>query len=455
MSSSVVSRKLRINRLSQDELTYELNIRGIGLGTCERMRTSLARAIQMEKEGTSMKRPAHPYSFAEDVAAVTEKLKEITVGISDFNEGKTGSKYLKWETKLNHILGRVELIEIPDEDEEKQKTKSEFFAKILDLMTELDRKAKQHEMQNSTPAEISIMQLEELSTNSREDDDEVAQNTSRTSSTGAVRRVLKSTPVAKWDLYFTGEKKGMSLNGFLQRVEELRVARHIDKDELFDTAVDLFRGKALIWYRAVRKEASSWDTLVKLLREEFQPSDYNEKLLEEIKCRTQGSDESIGIYLSVMSAMFSRLTCGISEDIQLKIIMRNISPFYQTQLGLIDITSIAQLRILGRKLEARREAVEAFSLPNRKRINTLEPDLAYVETSTTTHSDSCSTTSCSNERNRGSKRNFLCYRCNKPGHKAIGCLEKGRLHCYKCKKEGFTSRTCPNCNRQGNDQRRS
>ncbi|KAJ8979039.1 hypothetical protein NQ317_005143 [Molorchus minor] len=270
-------------------------------------------------------------------------------------------------------------------------------------MSELDNKAKQYEIQSLTPAEISLLRLEELSSGDSGDEDrhnETLPGTSRASDAGAMRRFVKSTPVAKWDLNFSGEKKGMSLNAFLQRVEELRVARHVSRDELFDTAVDLFKGKALIWYRAVRKEVNHWDDLVKLLREEFQPCDYNEKLFEEIKRRTQGSDESIGIYLSIMSAMFSRLTCPVGEDVQLKIIMRNISPFYQTQLGLVDITSITQLRTLGRKLEARREAVEAFSLPSRRSTNALEPDLAYVGMASSSSTVTCDTFSDRTERGK-------------------------------------------------------
>ncbi|KAJ8953395.1 hypothetical protein NQ318_023512, partial [Aromia moschata] len=395
-----MSRKMKINRLAQDELIYELSIRGIGTGTCEQMRTSLSRAIQMEKDGTSLKRPPHPYTFAEDAAAVTDKFKDISNGIKDFNGGKTSSQYAKWETKLNHVLGRVELMVVPPEDDEKQKSKSELVANIFGLMTELDRKAKHHEVQNLTPAEISILRLEESSSDESEGEDahmDQAADISGSSEPGAVRRIVRSTPVAKWNIHFSGEKKDMSLTAFLQRVEELRVARHVTKEELYSTAVDLFRGKALIWYRAMRREVDNWDALVKLLREEFQPTDYNEKLFEEIKRRTQGSDESIGIYLSVMSAMFNRLTCP-------------------TQLGLTDVTSIAALRTLGRRLEARREAVEAFSPPSRKTNNTLEPDLAYVGVDATSSSGSCSTV----ETNTENRSRLVCYNCNKPGHKAVG-----------------------------------
>jgi hypothetical protein len=48
----------------------------------------------------------------------------------------------------------------------------------------------------------------------------------------------------------------MSLSAFLARVEELMVARHPTRQDIFDCAFDLFSGKALIWYRANRKNAT-------------------------------------------------------------------------------------------------------------------------------------------------------------------------------------------------------
>jgi hypothetical protein len=107
-----------------------------------------------------------------------------------------------------------------------------------------------------------------------------------------------SVPISKWNVKYSGDDRDMSLSAFLARVEELMVARHATKQDLFDCAIDLFSGKALIWYRANRKNATDWNSLVTLLRGQFQPADYNDRLFDEIRQRTQGSDETIGLYLA-------------------------------------------------------------------------------------------------------------------------------------------------------------
>ena len=41
--------------------------------------------------------------------------------------------------------------------------------------------------------------------------------------------------------------------------------------------------------------------------------DYNDRLFEEIRSRTQGADEPMGIYLAVMDNLFDRLTVNVPE----------------------------------------------------------------------------------------------------------------------------------------------
>ena len=81
------------------------------------------------------------------------------------------------------------------------------------------------------------------------------------------------------------------------------------------------------------------------------------------------------------------------------------------------------------------------------------PDLAYVEdepdisTLRVTKRDS-------DMQNISGNKEIVCFRCKKPGHKAIGCLLPRPKHCFKCKKEGVTVKNCPKCN-SGNAGQRS
>lgn len=221
----------------------------------------------------------------------------------------------------------------------------------------------------------------------------------------------------------------------------MQIASHVSDDELFTSTIDIFSGRALLWYRSARKTVNNWHQLERSLKEKFQPHDYNERLFEEIKRRSQGPDESIGVYLSVMNSIFSRLSCDISESLKLKILLRNILPFYQNQLGLVNISSVAELKILCPKLEVRRQEAQSSANPSRR--NVLEPDFAYVDASSSSR-ENCSVV------NEVTKPQFLCHNCDKPVHKAIGCLEPKRLRCYRCKRVGFTTRTCPDCSRTPN-----
>lgn len=253
----------------------------------------------------------------------------------------------------------------------------------------------------------------------------------------------------QWKLTYSGDNKELSLNGFLERVAELMRARNVTKEQVFDSALDLFSGRALVWYRAVRKSLSGWDELVIALREEFQHPDYDEHLFDEIRRRTQGPNESISIYISIMSNLFSRLSIKIPECNQLRIIMKNLTPFYQGQLGLVDIKSLEDLRSMGRRLELRKSYVDAY-VPPPRRMQSLEPDLACMSNSTA----SCgrldeveSSQSRPEVVASGNAAVRKCWNCGGTDHLANRCLRALRRHCFGCGRPGVIRSECLNCRR--------
>ncbi|KAI4461280.1 retrotransposon gag protein [Holotrichia oblita] len=190
----------------------------------------------------------------------------------------------------------------------------------------------------------------------------------------------KSVPVMRWGLKYSCDNSELSFNAFIERVEELMSARSMSGEQVFAQALDLFSGYALIWFRAHRKSISCWDELVVALSEEFQPADYDEQLFDEIRKRSQGSHESIEMYVSTITNLFSRLSIKIPENNCVKIMVRNLSPFYQSQLGLAEVRSVDELLSIRRKLEWWKTCADRYVPPLRKQ-HTLEPDLAYMSSS--------------------------------------------------------------------------
>ncbi|KAL3273369.1 hypothetical protein HHI36_014817 [Cryptolaemus montrouzieri] len=146
------------------------------------------------------------------------------------------------------------------------------------------------------------------------------------------------------------DSKDMSVSAFLEHVEELSCSKHVTKLELFDS-------------------------------KQFQPYDYDDRLFEEAKRRTQGENENIGIYVACMTNLFSRSSITVPKSAQLKIMLRHLNPFFQLHLGLTEVTSIDYLIELCNKLKMKRHSVESYSNPLSRKPH-LEPYLAYVGPST-------------------------------------------------------------------------
>lgn len=436
--------KMEINRLSANELSYELACRGIQVTGIAKMRNTLQNLMRLEREGMPLDYPTYLFSFLQDSDALKVSITELRLLTNDFDGNNLSGAYHKLMTKLTFTLKRVNRSE-PVTVEDKT-ARSKLVVEILNLKSDIEKKIRTRD-RSLTSNTQGVLGLNSQSKDSFESD--LEQNSPPLlSSTPVTSHVIKSktVPVEKWNLKFTGESSDLSLSAFLERVEELRIARNATHIDLFNSAVDLFSGKALIWYRSVKGSIQDWSSLITLLREQFQPPDYNDRLFEEVNRRTQGSQKSLGMYLAVMNKMFNRLTVGVSEKTKLKILLRNITPFYQQQLGLTEIKTIEELLKFGRIIEARKIAMDSFVLPPalKKTNKMLEPDLACLDSPqpstsqlSVTELESFATASSS----------ITCWNCKQTGHRATECRKPKVQHCYKCGKHSFTVRTCTSCNK--------
>lgn len=162
------------------------------------------------------------------------------------------------------------------------------------------------------------------------------------------RRNVNSPQIHNWNFRYDG---GSGLSSFLGRTQELSQARGISDDQLFKSAVELLQGDALTWFKARSSRLHTWEELVAALKLTFLPYDYECDLWNEIRNRTQGSDEPVSISIAKMMGLFNRLPTKSVELEIVRLIRQNLLPSLQQRLGVEKIESIYRLEELCHQLE--------------------------------------------------------------------------------------------------------
>ncbi|GLV33201.1 hypothetical protein CBL_20078 [Carabus blaptoides fortunei] len=235
-----------------------------------------------KKSNTSLSHPDYPYTYEEDLEALNATIAELRALITPFNDNSSSTAFKKVSTKITHAFGRADRMKA--ETSEQRTSRSQLVVQLITLWSDIKCRAKSYvrssTMQATGVLDISTSAIEGLapSSDSESDVDNVA-----TSSDARFQPKPKVVLPSQWNLHFTAEPKSISLGAFLERVDELPVARNVSKQQLFASCVDLSKGKALVWYRANRSQLVNWDSLVERLRDVFQPPDYDDRLFEEIK----------------------------------------------------------------------------------------------------------------------------------------------------------------------------
>lgn len=268
----------------------------------------------------------------------------------------------------------------------------------------------------------------------------------------------KSMPVFKWNIRFSGNSGRGSVSSFLEKVEELRISRNVTSTELFNSASLLFTDVALLWYRSIKNQVSSWSQLVTLLKRDFLPPDYDHDLLLEIIARTQGVNENVMVYILSMEALFRKLSKPYPEEYILKQIIRNLNPYFSEKLSLCEVVSLDQLKDLCRKVQENKVRVDKYRPPPQKKSGLLEPEMACLAI------QSDSSYPPRNARNPSGQRSLpmtrapqgrlpapplgqlQCWNCSSYGHVAVSCPRPKTTFCYGCGRRGAIRTTCPNCN---------
>lgn len=284
-------------------------------------------------------------------------------------------------------------------------------------------------------------------------------------------RSFPSVPVHKWGLQFSGSQGGQSVVDFLNRVHELRKARNVSFEQLFDSAVDLFKEPALSWFRSNRNSLCSWNDLELSLKQTFIPPNYDEALLDEIKSRRQFDGETLNTFVNVMRMKFGKLIQPIPEAQQINIIRRNFLKSVNQQLILLEIPTYAELekycrlivknspsncRLESRPKNKNQGPNEIYSYADGDKLKSKESDQfrelplgsdlnkgSFSERPVGRSNQLQSLERLSNKPFPRSK--IICWNCNSFGHLGVNCGKKRTLYCYSCGRKNVSKKSCPVC----------
>ena len=417
--------------LLKEELNYELRIRGI---VSERKEASQKRKIlhrMMTQDADRALTFIDPlYAFETERIAIDRTLESIKNNVDEFEGPKSDSAFLRIVSRLIHITNRVRRMPIPEENPEEVATfKNESLATCVELEAIVYDKV---EGQTTNEFESSFLRQ---SSNPHDLLVSVAKS-------AIAQAQSRKIDIHKWGLKFDGTPS--QLNAFLERVKELAAARGVSEENVFLSAVDLFSGHALLWYRSIKNTVKSWEDVVTALRRDFLPSNYDDKLWEEIKTRTQGRGEPIHIYIAIMESLFGRLSRPALEKTKIKIVKHNLLPHYASHLALIEFDSVANLAIVCRKLDEASAQQKKYQPPPGP-SKFLESDLAYIDTASSS-SPSVREISSSVPKTR-SKSNLVCWNCQKPNHTFSECRLTRKRFCFRCGKPGCTVKSCTVCSK--------
>lgn len=306
-----------------------------------------------------------------------------------------------------------------------------------------------------------------------------------------------------WKLEFSGECDGkMSLSEFLERVEWKKRENGMSDSDLLCGAHNLFTGAALNWFKANRIGWTKFQDLRDDLIRHFRSADYEDRIWEQLRLRSQAKDERLNLYVCDMMTLFELLETPPSEGERLKFIKARLNPFaWQHIRDLPGIATVSDLIAEGLRLEVVKSRIDNYRPPSAP-DNPIEPSLA-PKGHKQAHKVAAHLNAVSAQKKRGAPvdavasvsasggaivmdgggapavmfdsagTNFVpgaavpnkaflrkqneqrvCWNCDKQGHIFRFCpVKRANMFCWSCGKKGVTKSGCTElCRRSKNLQ---
>lgn len=127
---------MEVNKLDREELQYELKIRGFeGIQDVDQMKILLRGLL---KSGDNYFEHYVVLNAKTEIDTCVIKIRELQEFVDRISGSKMDDSYRTADTKLCHLLGRID--RITTDDEKLLKTRSLLLKTILHLMTKMESK---------------------------------------------------------------------------------------------------------------------------------------------------------------------------------------------------------------------------------------------------------------------------------------------------------------------------
>lgn len=458
---------MSVDQLHKDELLFELAIRGQkchAKTNVDKLKKDL-KAL-MAKEGTGvppgLEIEVDPSLELDVIESKIDVLEDLVENIRDATDTR---KVPRFKALKDHVRSRIHFVLPYCESKAQRDLMRAHLKNLKEVVKEFKEKGEGKslfDVKSVTTIPETVKDDSEKEKSKKESrkerDSEEEREEEKDRKEGPVKN--KVLDFHKWNLKFSGAKD-KSVLSFIMDAEEKAAYRGVGQEQLLLGATEFFEGYAKNWFRTVQNRIDSWAELKIALRVEFLPMDYMENLWEEVRNRKQGPEETMGVYITNMLALFGRMELvdkEIKDELKLNIISKNLAPFYLERLALVDVLSIDKLKSLGRQLEVGKDRIERYE-GGKGRPRPTEPEFAYKGKKVTVNalaSPTPSTPSTPSPQSKGptgpspSRPPGPCWKCGVPGHRFADCKapSTGKF-CYGCGRKDTIKRDCPKCGSRG------
>ena len=413
--------------LRKEEVEYELVGRNIeGKGDLDTVRKKLRKAIT---SGISVDDKYVDMSEVEDeIEFSTSRVKEFEETITSKEGSLTRRAIQRLDARSYHWLERVIRAGRLAEEEESRNAFLELEQRIKLVMEHLER------LREAQETEVEDEELEPR--NVKREVETKQEHTPRRSEEENINQPVrlreKWVPVYKWNVKFSGDKHGMGVCDFIEKIDDLRAARGTSEQEVYQAAVELFDGIALTWFRSARERCKTWKQVCAELKIVFVDHEFEDNLREKIRKRIQGRDEPFDLYVATIEELCNRLEKKMDQEEKLKLVLKNMNNYLQDKLGMLPLENLETVRELARKAETIRARMKSRAT-EWKKLESVELQRKAED--------------IPKRKEEQTTSKVKCWKCGELGHYATTCKKpKETISCFGCGMNGVKKSECSKCN---------